>query len=724
MIDRSFRAITAFRAPTAALFILAALTGASTSQAEEALVLSGGGARGLAHAGVVLGMEQRGHDPGVIVGTSMGAIVGALYAAGYDGPAIRSILESEDWRRIFTPFPFEVGPSRALRYPALRLDTSTGAAFGSRAAIPDWRINRRLVQLLFEPSARGRGDFDRLPRRFRSMTADAEDGTLVAIGSGDLARAVRASMAAAGFFAPVRWRGGEANGRLLTDGGIADYLPVAEARRLGGGPVIASDVLQPPRRLQSTDAIAVARRSTELLTVHARREPVAPDVLLVPDLDPGMAEFSYPVDPVPAIEAGLRTALASLPPASLTEPDRAGSGRRAPPPEPSSLSGLTVEDAALSGARDPRFIPFLERAFRPAAPSRYHSDRILEIVDRLYATGLFDGVWPSVESASPEDTSLTTPPVLRIRAEPRPLVSVSGAVGYDNDKSARIWASLRRLDAVGAHPLEVSLEGAANGVEQWGAASMRFTTLAPGSAAAWTLGAHFTETETRFIEVPGSIGDLEVTRAGGWASFEARSLEPERHAAAALRAEHVESDFGPDGDSFGASIRIESVAPLVEVVGANPHVEAEARFGDVEYRRAHARGSIRSSLGPFAVAAVADAAVVGGDAPLDVAPSMGGEGLVPGLREGERRGRARSVLGADVAVQAPMGATLRVRGRGGIIADESRPEHGLLYSREKLWLGGVRISALWWTVFGPIEVGGEASTLGDRRVLVRLGPEF
>ncbi|HTM01495.1 MAG TPA: patatin-like phospholipase family protein [Candidatus Omnitrophota bacterium] len=702
----------------------------ATGRAEEALVLSGGGARGLAHVGVVLGLQQRGRDPGLVVGTSMGSIVGALYAAGYDAPAIRAIIQDEDWRAIFTPFPFEVGSARGLRYPVLRLDTSTGAAFGASAAIPDWRINRRLVQLLFEPGARARGDFDRLPRRFRSMTADAENGDLIPLGSGDLALAVRASMAAAGFFSPVRWRLPDGTSRLLTDGGIADYLPVAEARRLGGGPVVASDVLVPPLRLQSTDAIAVARRSTELLTVHARREPVAPDILIVPDIAPGLAEFSYPVDPSAVISAGLRTTLDAIPESTAAAPDRLpaqpgspqpGSpqpGRRPPQPEPTSLSALVVETPGPAEHPDARLDAFLRRAYRGAAPSRFHPDRVLEITDRLYTTGLFDGVWPSVEAGDAPDANA---PRLTIRSDPRPLVSISGAPGYDNDRGGRLWASIRRLDAAGSLPYEVSLEGSADGVERWGSTSVRFTSLLLG-ASAWTLGGHFGETEVRFSAAQARR-DLAVQRAGAWAGFESRTLDPDRHAALAIHLEDVQSDFGPDGTSFGPSLRLQAIPPLVEVVGTATSIEGEIRFGDVAYRRARAKASLARRIGPVSAAVVLDAAVVGGEAPLDAAPGMGGEGLVPALREGERRGRARTVAGADIAAAAPF-AMFRLRARGGVVADEIRPDGPSLYSRDKLWMAGARLSALWWTVFGRVEIGGDANTLGDRRIVISLGSEF
>ncbi|HYQ88063.1 MAG TPA: patatin-like phospholipase family protein, partial [Candidatus Binatia bacterium] len=231
-----------------ALLLLLVLT-ASHAHAEEAVVLSGGGSLGLAHAGALIGIQRRGHDPDIVLGTSMGAVVGALYAAGYAPDSIWNLLRHEDWRGMFTPIPCAFGPTRALRYPAIHLRRGGGELI-TGGLISDWRINRELTRMLFSASARARGNFDRLPRRYRSVAADLETGALVPLGSGDLARAARASMASPGLFPPVVW-----GGRILTDGGINDYLPVDEARGMGADYVIAVDALRPSPRITRLDPV-------------------------------------------------------------------------------------------------------------------------------------------------------------------------------------------------------------------------------------------------------------------------------------------------------------------------------------------------------------------------------------------------------------------------------------------------------------------------------------
>src|SRR5690606_35936303 len=130
--------------------------------------------------------------------------------------------------------------------------------------VADWRINRTLVRLLFDASARSGGDFDRLPRRFRAVAADLRTGAAVALARGDLARAVRASMAVPGFFAPVRL-----GDTLLVDGGIGDNLPVDVARAEGATFVVASDVVRPQPEVVERFPLDVAARALRLLLRRA-----------------------------------------------------------------------------------------------------------------------------------------------------------------------------------------------------------------------------------------------------------------------------------------------------------------------------------------------------------------------------------------------------------------------------------------------------------------------
>jgi predicted acylesterase/phospholipase RssA len=396
----------------------------TTPSRGQALVLSGGGSRGIAHAGVIAGLEKKGYSPGIVVGTSMGAVIGALYASGMNADSVWSVVDMQDWRQIFAPFPSRIGLDRSVHYPVLRLQ-GTGNSPELRGYLDDWQINRQLVRQLFRPSVAVRGDFDRLPRRFRSIAADLRDGDLVSIGYGDLARSVRASMAQAGVFAPTAW-----GNRVLTDGGVSDYFPVGEARRLGAREVIGVDVLRPSEEIHSTGASAVMDRSLRLLVQNARVDTLPPDILIAPDIDPTVSPISYPSDPEPLFMDGYR-ATDSLPPSSAEPPG-------ALPALPDSLAEVRVL-LASSPLR-----PLLKRAFDRFGGARFDADQILKYVDRLYATGLFTGVWPSVEgppgqpSGAPASSaaSAETPPAQAAPPTPPPVEEGrEGFDGVDNDST-------------------------------------------------------------------------------------------------------------------------------------------------------------------------------------------------------------------------------------------------------------------------------------------------
>ena len=752
----------------------------NASASDQALVLSGGGSRGIAHAGVIEGLERKGYSPDIVVGTSMGAVIGALYASGLSADSVAGVVYEQDWRQIFAPFPSAVGLDRSVHYPVLRLQ-GTGNSPQLRGYVDDWQINRQLVRKLFRPSAAVRGDFDRLPRRFRSIAADLRSGELVSIGYGDLARSVRASMAQAGVFAPTVW-----GNRVLTDGGVSDYFPVAEARRLGAREVIGVDVLRPTEDIHSTDALAVMDRSLTLLVQHARADSLPPDILIAPHIDPSISSLDYPTDMEPLLRAGF-LATDSLP---------AGSGSAEPPRPLPALPDSLAEVRVL--AADSPLQPLLKSAFDRFGGARFDADQVLKYVDRLYATGLFTGVWPSVEAAPAAQPEAATPPTapprtpeesapretrspldeetldgtgadstdaeasapdtlslpptshapadsaayhalaatpdtssapaavsdavpaLLVRAETVGPLSVNGAVGYDNDRGGRGWANLRRLDVLGSHTVEFALEGMASGIEQSAGLTVRVPTVAR-MPTAWTGGLYIAESEIRFLNVKPDGDDPDVKRGGGWIGAELRKISPAIEATAIFTAENLDANVGPSGDSFGPMVRIGFIPDNLQLVGIPTSAEGEARTGDARYARVRARGSRAFAFGKLAVAPLFDVAAVTQGAPRDIVPSPGMDQLVPALRWGERRGRAQAVVGVDAAF--PLFTKIRVKLRGGGSADQLLPD-GSDFSSATLWFGGASVSALWWTPFGRIEGGLEANTLGDRRAVVSVGQDF
>ena len=668
---------------------------AATAHAEEAVVLSSGSARGLAHAGVLVGLERRDRDPDIVVGSSMGAVIGALYATGIPADSIWKIVERERWRDLFAPLAIPVGFERTVRDPVLTIQSGRGAGLGIRGFLADWRVNRGLVRWLFPASARTHGDFDRLARRFRAVSVDLETGSIVVLGRGDLARAVRASVSAPGFIPPARW-----GSQSLIDGGVRDYLPVDAARRIGATFTIASDVIEPLSKPARTEASAVAGRAIDILTIRARPATAPAEVTLHPRLNPATSSIVYPKDPGPLLQAGLEAAMSARFPSSAPDGVRR---RRALPPPVDVVSVLRVD--APTYVRD-----LLREGFEPAIAGRFDDRRVLDRVDRAYATGFLAGVWPSVEDSlagEPEPTTLG----LLLHAEGWGALSLQGAAGFDDDRGGRIWGSLRHRGRFGSAPIQTAIEGSGDGVRKWGAVSILIPSMSRFVSGA-SAGAYISSADIRFL----APGDVDVQRAGGWLGLEGRRFDPDVFGSLTFRAENIRSDTGVEGESFGPTLALGAVPPLVRVVGLATALEIEGRLGPAHYGRARASVSRTIGSGLWSLAPLAEMSGATRRAPLDSYPALGDEGLVPGLEWGERRGRARLVLGADVACVIPLRTTAVLRLRAGKSAEPLTDDQD--------WVGGASLSSVWWLPLGRIEAGYAAATTGDRRLFLRLGPDF
>jgi NTE family protein len=232
------------------------------------LVLSGGGARGAAHIGVLKVIEELGIPVDAIAGTSMGAVIGGLYASGLTAREIESVMNSVNWEDAFRDQP----PRSSLTFRRKTEDRSFLVRLplglrGGEFLLPRGLIQgQKLTQLLRSltlPVA-GIEDFDRLPTAFRAVATDLESGAQVVLSRGDLVGAMRASVSAPGVFTPA-----EVDGRMLVDGGLVDNLPVHVARSMGVDRLIVVDVGFP---LQSRkDLGSVASISNQMLAILIRR---------------------------------------------------------------------------------------------------------------------------------------------------------------------------------------------------------------------------------------------------------------------------------------------------------------------------------------------------------------------------------------------------------------------------------------------------------------------
>ncbi len=208
------------------------------------LVLGGGGAKGAAHIGVLKVLEELKIPIDYIAGTSMGAIVGSLYASGLSADEIETIITSIDWDDVFSGNPARKDIDfRRKREDFEILSGLTLGVKDGKIRLPKGLVKDQKANVLFEVMmlhALEIDDFDKLPIPFRAVATDLETGEVVVLGKGRLADAARASMSVPGIFPPI-----ELNGRILIDGGIVRNVPVDIARDMGADIVICIDVGKP-----------------------------------------------------------------------------------------------------------------------------------------------------------------------------------------------------------------------------------------------------------------------------------------------------------------------------------------------------------------------------------------------------------------------------------------------------------------------------------------------
>lgn len=338
------------------------------------LVLSGGGARGLAHVGVLKVLEAAHIPVDAVAGTSMGAIIGGLYASGMPPAQIEHELRALDWEALFANrVPRELLSQRRKEEdfevsPALEigLDRHTGSPM-----LPLGTVSSRGLELLlrrFTLPVRQVPDFDQLPIPFRAIATDMETGQPVVFRDGDLARALRASMSVPAVFAPT-----EVNGRILGDGGLVDNLPVDVVRAMGVDRVIAVNVGTPlSSRETLSSVLGLTAQMINILTEQNVQRSIASldrerDVLLQPAL--GVLTSGDFVRAGEIVSIGEAAAQALLPQlAGLALPQAQWqahlAARQRDAPEPGQIASVRFEGARITHPDN----QFAQLASQPGAP--------------------------------------------------------------------------------------------------------------------------------------------------------------------------------------------------------------------------------------------------------------------------------------------------------------------------------------------------------------------
>ena len=276
------------------------------------LALGGGGARGLAHIGVLKVLEELRVPIDYIAGTSSGAIIGGMYAAGLSPDQIEMRIVGIDWDDMLS----DRLARRDLSYRRKQNDRNYLFPIelgmrGFQPIFPRGLIAGQKVGFFLRSAtlrAAGVTDFDRLAVPFRAVATDIETGATVVLRSGDLAEAMQASMAIPGFFSPL-----EVDGRLLVDGGMSSNVPVEVVRSMGADIIISVNISAPLlNRKQLESIVDISDQTLSLLSLKTNQQQLVQlrgdDILITPYLaGVGTMEFERVTE---AVTAGTEAAQA------------------------------------------------------------------------------------------------------------------------------------------------------------------------------------------------------------------------------------------------------------------------------------------------------------------------------------------------------------------------------------------------------------------------------
>ena len=400
------------------------------------LVLSGGGARGIAHIGVLKVLDSLQVPVDYIVGTSMGSIIGGLYALGYTPQELDSLSRSINWPVLFSDTPLRTNLSYLEKWDTERFQLTLSIEKWSIKAPSGLISGQKVSQLLnrLTVSHSETADFNQLPIPFNCVAVDLITGNEVILSQGYLAKAIRASMSIPSIFTPVEW-----GDSLLVDGGVLNNLPVDVVKQMGAEFVIAVNVGTPLRPKEDiNNVVDVLMQSFGVAAKKKEEDNLAlADLIITPDLEGfSISDFVNSKIP-PMIERGLLAAQAQIPelqPYSRSSGlDEGHLGLRV------SFENGVIYGVYISGNKKLSF-SFIYQLLG-LKPGQYFDTHILEKrIEYLYSLGYFQKIDYRLEKE--EDNRYR----LYLGVEEKPGALLRFGFRYEDDKKGVLGINARVKD--------------------------------------------------------------------------------------------------------------------------------------------------------------------------------------------------------------------------------------------------------------------------------------
>lgn len=297
---------------TLILILLILFPVAAARQTKVALVLSGGGAKGFAYIGVLKVLKQQGIPIDMVVGTSMGSIIGGLYALGYSPEQLDSLVRHQDWATLFSDQSPRFEQTISERQDASRYVYSISMGDNIANSAPQGVVNGRNLDKMFKKLTVGYHEtisFDSLATPFACVATNVVDGSEYVFHRGVLSQAMRASMAIPGVFSPVRL-----DTMVLVDGGLVNNFPADVAHKMGADVIIGIGFQS--EKVKSSDLKSVTQILNNIVNIETRKKlydnEKLCDLMLHVDVH-GFSTGSFTSDAIDSmIRYGEETALLNL----------------------------------------------------------------------------------------------------------------------------------------------------------------------------------------------------------------------------------------------------------------------------------------------------------------------------------------------------------------------------------------------------------------------------